>query len=68
MLIFFNFTIFSFSNNVRLQIKTFAMEGMIWFVGDFLDTSKETSSPDYSAIYLDKGKVVYKCNLGKEYV
>jgi len=44
------------------------MEGMIWFVGDFLDTSKETSSPDYSAIYLDKGKVVYKCNLGKEYV
>ncbi|KAF6025339.1 LAMA4 [Bugula neritina] len=52
------------NNNVRLQIKTFAMEGMIWFVGDFLDTSKETSSPDYSAIYLDKGKVVYKCNLG----
>jgi len=51
-----------------LQIKTFAMEGMIWFVGDFLDTSKSTASPDYSAIYLDKGKVVYKCNLGKEYM
>lgn len=48
----------SCSNNVKMQVKTYATEGMIWMVGSTKD------SPDYSVLYLDKGKVIYKCNLG----
>ena len=41
-----------------MQVKTYATEGMIWMVGSTKD------SPDYSVLYLDQGKVIYKCNLG----
>ncbi|XP_067931597.1 laminin subunit alpha-like [Watersipora subatra] len=49
-------------NYLKFMVKTYASEGMMWFIGD--ERAKPDESPDYSAIYLDKGKVVYKCNLG----
>lgn len=41
-----------------MAVKTYASEGMIWFVGSTKD------NPDYSTVYLDKGKVVFQCQLG----
>lgn len=49
-----------YSNNVKLMVKTFASDGMIWFAG-----KNVPDNPDYTSVYLQDGKVVYKCNLGK---
>ena len=58
-----SYTAMYFSNHIKLMVKTYASEGLIWFVGAFM--KNENDSPDYSVIYLDKGRVVYKCNLGE---
>lgn len=46
---------------MKLAIKTVASEGMIWFVGS------TKADPDYSTLYLAKGKIVFQNNLGKLY-
>lgn len=46
------------SNNVKMAVKTYASEGMIWFIGSTKD------NPDYTTLYLKDGLVVFQNNLG----